>query len=325
MLPITAGFSTPQLIELARAADHAGLPGLGIGEFAGTEAMVLAGAVAVSTERIRIETGVISVLTRSPALLAMGASTVQHLAGGRFVLGIGAGSPIGAAYHGRPFERPLSNLGEVVEDIRAVARGEQLERWGSYRLTGVVPVPVPIYVSGINSRTLAFAARDADGIYLSLVSGVAGIRSAVDELRAASHAAGRTSFEIVAIQHGYTGHDPAAGELAFRHEIAPYFAVSTYRRAVRELASAEEVEAIAAAWSKGGRAAAAPLIPQMAVDSLYVAGGPDAFAKRLAEIGEAGADAVRFLPVRTGRIEETHSLIDVLAAAQMQHAGSSPA
>jgi 5,10-methylenetetrahydromethanopterin reductase len=322
MLPITAGFSTPQLIHLARAADHAGLPGLGIGEFAGTEAMVLAGAVAVSTERIRIETGVISVLTRSPALLAMGASTVQHLAGGRFVLGVGAGSPIGAAYHGRPFERPLANLGDVVEDIRSVMRGEQLQRWGRYRLTGVDPVPVPIYVSGSNSRALAFAAKEADGIFLSLVSGVAGIRSAVDELRAASEAAGRTSFEIVAIQHGYTGDDPAAGELAVRHEIAPYFAVSTYQRAVHEVASAKEVEAVAAAWSRGGRVAAAPLIPQAAVDALYVKGGPDAFAERMAEIGDAGADSVRFLPVRTGRIEEAHSLIDVLAAASLQHVQS---
>jgi alkanesulfonate monooxygenase SsuD/methylene tetrahydromethanopterin reductase-like flavin-dependent oxidoreductase (luciferase family) len=249
---------------------------------------------------------------------------VRHLAGRRFVLGIGAGSPIGAAYHGRPFERPLAMLGGVVEEVRAVARGEQLQRWGRYRLTGLDPVPFPIYVSAINSRALAFAAREADGVFLSVVSGVAGIRSAVGELRAATEAAGRTSFEIVAILHGYTGDDPAAGELAFRHEIAPYFAVSTYQRAVHELASADEVEAVATAWSRGGRAAAAPLIPQAAVDALFVKGGPDAFAERLAEVGDAGADSVRFLPVRTGRIEETYSLIDVLAAANVWHAEPRP-
>jgi hypothetical protein len=69
---------------------------------------------------------VVSILTRSLALLAMGAATLADLSSGRFVLGLGAGSPVVAGWHGREFPaRPRTAMmlvhGEATDFARCLA------------------------------------------------------------------------------------------------------------------------------------------------------------------------------------------------------------
>ena len=126
MLPVGFGIEPPDLLELCVAADRRGLRAVGCGELAGPEAFSLMGAAAATTGSVRLETGVVPASSRSPALLAMAACTLAALSEDRFVLGIGAGSPIVSSFHGEVFERPLGRVAETLAAVKAALAGERL-------------------------------------------------------------------------------------------------------------------------------------------------------------------------------------------------------
>ena len=78
---------SPQLAALVRVADTAGLVGVSWGELVSSEAFAQLGAIATFTRRIRIETGVVSVPTRSPVLRATASAKLTSLSENRFALG----------------------------------------------------------------------------------------------------------------------------------------------------------------------------------------------------------------------------------------------
>ena len=313
MLPVGFGIEPPDLLELCIAADRRGLHAVGCGELAGPEALSLMGAAAAATGRIRLETGVVPMASRSPALLAMAACTLAALSGDRFVLGIGAGSPIVSSYHGEVFERPLARVGETLAAVKAALGGDRLPASGGFKLRGIQPRPVRVFLSAMNERMLDLAARQADGAVIHFV-GPAQIAELAPRLRQARRAAGNAApFEIIALVHAAAdgSGDP---ESAYRREMAPYLAVPTYRRGAAALSSAEEVDAAAAAWRTGGREAAAAAFPP-AIAQACLAVGRDAIASRVADLGRAGCDGVRLVPVSVAGSDPrpVHDLVDCLA------------
>ena len=134
-------------------------------------------------------------------------------------------------------------------------------------------------------------------------------------VRSARAAAGRTTpFEFVVNVWAQAGTDVEQAERRLRWEIAPYLAVPTYRPAAVTIAGEDAVDRAAAVWRTGGRAAAAPAVPQQLIDALLVHGGAADFARRLAAFGAAGVDAVRLVPLTSlgGGIDAAHDVIDVL-------------
>jgi alkanesulfonate monooxygenase SsuD/methylene tetrahydromethanopterin reductase-like flavin-dependent oxidoreductase (luciferase family) len=126
------------------------------------------------TERVRVFPDVANLPLRPPAVMAKAAASLDRLSGGRFELGLGAGSfweAIGAM--GGPVRAPgeaLAALAEAIEIIRGMwseqrnvrVRGEH------YRVDGVHPGPPPAHQIGIwlgvyRPRALALAGRAADG------------------------------------------------------------------------------------------------------------------------------------------------------------------
>ena len=81
------------VVRLALRAEAAGVEAVGVAEGWTHDAVVLLAELAQRTNRIRIGTSVLSVWGRSAATLAMSAAGLQRCSGGRFVLGLGAGSP----------------------------------------------------------------------------------------------------------------------------------------------------------------------------------------------------------------------------------------
>ena len=78
-LPVGYGIPPKELVGLIQRADRQGLAGVAVGELTSTDALVLLAAAAPLTRQIRLETSVLSVLTRSPSLLAMSAATMAAL------------------------------------------------------------------------------------------------------------------------------------------------------------------------------------------------------------------------------------------------------
>src|SRR2546426_4635904 len=83
--------------------------------------------MAARTSRIRLGTGIMQAGTRTPALVAMTAMSLDAMSGGRFILGLGVSGPqVIEGWHGIKFEQPLTRMREIAEIVRRAVRGERL-------------------------------------------------------------------------------------------------------------------------------------------------------------------------------------------------------
>ena len=160
------------LVDVAREAEAAGFDRLWTTEDPGRDAIVRALTIALSTRTIGIGTGIAYAFTRSPLALAATAADVAVASGGRFSLGLGAGTQgMRTRWYGIPdFDHAASRVEEYTEILRTAWGAERSFRHegrfysGSYgELNGVRP-HVPIWGSGINSTMLRIAARSCDGV-----------------------------------------------------------------------------------------------------------------------------------------------------------------
>jgi alkanesulfonate monooxygenase SsuD/methylene tetrahydromethanopterin reductase-like flavin-dependent oxidoreductase (luciferase family) len=296
-LPVGYGLSPRQFVELCTVAERAGLDGVTCGELAATEAMSLLGAIAASTSRLHLETSIGAVVTRGPALYVMAAATLHDLSGGRFALGLGAGSPVVAGFHGAEFHRPLDHVRRSVDAIRRGLAGGTLEEWGGFRLRGLEPCHVPILVSAMNEAMVELAGRQADGMILNLAAEPETARLGLLARKARADAGVDEPFEVHSILWLYAGEDVEHARGRFRLEMAPYLAVPTYRRSAVAIAGDHAVLRAEQAFRSGGRSAAAAVFPDELIDALLVVGDADDVAARVVAFGEAGAAGVRFTPI----------------------------
>ena len=112
---------TDVILRLAARADDVGLDRVDVAEGWTHDSMILLAELALRTSRIDLGTSIISAWGRTPATIALGAAGLQRCSGGRFSLGIGAGSPpLTEGLHGIAWERPLARLRETVTAVRAL-------------------------------------------------------------------------------------------------------------------------------------------------------------------------------------------------------------
>ena len=139
------------------------------------EAIATLGALAAETSRVRIGCLVFYVGYRTPGVLAKAATTLDHISGGRFELGLGSGwhewEARAFGYDFPPVATRMDMLEEAVPLIRSLLTQERTTHEGRFFRTedaSCLPPPVqerlPIWVGGIGERrTLRIAARHADG------------------------------------------------------------------------------------------------------------------------------------------------------------------
>src|SRR4030081_1367029 len=109
------------------AADRLGYDTVWIAEAYGWDAFTVLTEIACRTERIKLATGIVNVFSRSPALIAQTAASLDNISGGRFVLGLGtSGHQVVEGWHGVPFERGIRRLRETMEVVRRILRRERL-------------------------------------------------------------------------------------------------------------------------------------------------------------------------------------------------------
>ena len=111
-----------EVVAFARAAEDSGYEAIFVPEAWGRDAFVTLGALARLTKRIKLGTGIVNVYSRTPALLAMAAVTLDEISSGRAILGLGtSGQRVVEGWHGTPMTRPLRRLRETTEAVRAIA------------------------------------------------------------------------------------------------------------------------------------------------------------------------------------------------------------
>src|SRR4249920_1159823 len=141
------------------------------------DAVVPIAAFASVTETIKIGSGVVDCWTRNPARLASTFSTLDDLAPGRVILGIGAWWDPLAAKVGIQRDCPLGVMREVVTAVRALLHNETVNFDGHYvHLDGVEldyvyqerrPKDVPIYIGATGMKMMELTGEIADGVVLN--------------------------------------------------------------------------------------------------------------------------------------------------------------
>ena len=111
--------------ELVAAAEEAGFDAIFTAEAWGSDAFTPLTWWGRETSTVRLGTSIVQMSGRSPASIAMHALTLDHLSGGRVVLGMGVSGPqVVEGWYGQPFSKPLARTREVVDIIRQVLRRE---------------------------------------------------------------------------------------------------------------------------------------------------------------------------------------------------------
>lgn len=112
----------PRHLELARHAEQLGYHSVWTAESWGSDAFTPLTWIAARTRRIRLGTAVAQMAARTPTATAMHALTLDHLSGGRLLLGLGLSGPqVVEGWYGRPFPAsPLTATREYVDVVRQV-------------------------------------------------------------------------------------------------------------------------------------------------------------------------------------------------------------
>jgi F420-dependent oxidoreductase-like protein len=265
---------SPGAAEFAVAAERIGVTSLWVPEVWGYDALTGLAYLAAKTSSVQLGTFVVQLGSRSPALLATSALSLQELSAGRFILGIGTSGPrVMEGWHGVRFRKPVQTTRETIEIIRTVSRGERLEHAGE-----IYPLPlpdsrgsalkplvrpdhVPVYVASMGPRNLELTGETADGWL-----GNAFIPEAAEvflgPLRDGAQRAGRSldQLDLVAPVAVEFHDDQASSDAAARRHAEGYaFTIGAmgsggqnfYNQAFTRLGYGTEVATVAEMWQAG--------------------------------------------------------------------------
>ena len=322
-LGISAVPTSPAAIDYVVEADRLGVDSVWVPEFWGYDALTPLGALAMRTEHIRLCTGIVQLGSRTPAMLAMSALSLQALSAngahpdGRFVLGIGTSGPqVVEGWHGVPFGRPVQRTRETIDIVRVAMAGGKVHYDGEiFQLplpggegralrSAAPPASVPIHIASLGPANLQLTGELADGwIGNSFFCSTADVF--LDEIATGANAAGRTLADVeinVGVGCEFTGESDAEVEAAGRRHAAGFAFTfgamgsknaNFYNNAFGKQGFADDVAAVQELWLAGDREAAAARVPIEIGLGQNLIGPPDEILRRLREYSNAGVDVLR--------------------------------
>ncbi len=292
-----------------QAADRLGYDTIWVAEAYGWDAFTVLTEMACQTERIRLATGIVNVFSRSPALIAQTAASLDRISGGRFVLGLGtSGHQVIGGWHGVPFERGVRRMRETIEIVRTVLRRDRLVYDGEIfhldmglkLITHPLRDRIPIYLATLTPSGVALAGELADGwlpVFFSPRHFDAEIRP---QLEKGAARAGRplSDVSICVSQPVVVTDDVEAGRDAVRPDLALYIGGmgsrerNYYNQLFCRYGYEAEARRIQDLYLSRRRAEAmAALTPEM-IDLVTIIGPLDECRRRLAELDRLGVSEV---------------------------------
>jgi F420-dependent oxidoreductase-like protein len=291
----------PGVGEAIAECERLGFDSIWTAEAYGSDCLTPLAWWGAATSTIRLGTNVMQISARTPAAAAMAAMTLDHLSGGRFVLGLGASGPqVVEGWYGQPYPKPLARTREYVSVIRKVlARDEPVTFDGEfYSLpypggTGLgkplkstvhpLRTDVPIMLGAEGPKNVALAAEICDGWLPMFFSPKmdAFYRDALGEGFArpgARHTA--ETFEVPAFVPVIPIDDVEAAANAIRPSIALYIGgmgaktMNFHANHFARLGYEAEVTKIQELYLAGRKAEAAAAVPTALVEDIALIGSP---------------------------------------------------
>ena len=324
--------------ELVAAAEDAGFDAVFTAEAWGSDAYTPLAWWGSSTSRLRLGTSVVQLSARTPTACAMAALTLDHLCGGRHILGLGVSGPqVVEGWYGQPFPKPLARTREYIDIVRQVwAREKPVTSAGPHYplpfagtgATGLgkplksivhpLRADIPIFLGAEGPKNVALAAEIADGwlpiFYTPRMADM--YNEWLDEGFSRPGARrSREDFEICATAQVVITDDRSAAFAAIKPFLALYmggmgaedtnFHADVYRR----MGYAEVVDEVTALFRSDRKDQAAAVIPDELVDDAVIVGDID-YARKQIAVWEAAGVTMMVVTGRTAQqIRELAQLV----------------
>lgn len=299
-------------VRIARQAEAAGLDEVWVSEdYTERGAFAVTGAMAAVTERVRIGIGVVNPWTRHVVLTAMEAQALDEIADGRSVLGLGASNAAWMSGRlGIEFARPISVLAEYTDALRRLLAGEHVTGTVQGQLVDTAldaqpPRSIPIVWGVKGPRALELGARQADGLFLSVLSSPEYVRWV-----AAEYGAG----ELTAYATFSVGADRAVAVDRLREHTAKYLGLHGASAITAQAGIDQGVAAEIRHRFLAGEPSA-ELVDDAMVRSLTVAGTVEDAAARMLAYRDAGLASL--VVIDDGGTDPDRLVDDVMAAARL--------
>jgi F420-dependent oxidoreductase-like protein len=296
-----AGGPPPGVTEAIAEAEGLGFDSVWTAEAYGSDCLTPLAWWGASTERIRLGTAIVQMSARQPAATAMAAMTMDHLSGGRFVLGLGVSGPqVVEGWYGMPFAKPLARTREYIGILRDIwARHGPVTNDGEHY---TLPLPdgtglgkplkssihplredIPIFLGAEGPKNIALAAELCDGWLAMLFSpGESYFTDALAEGFAKPDARrSAEDFEVVATVPFIVSDDVAQAADALRPFYALYFGGmgakgrNFHANVPIRMGYGDMVEKVQDLYLDGKKDEAAAAIPQDLIERLSLIGPPE--------------------------------------------------
>jgi 5,10-methylenetetrahydromethanopterin reductase len=265
-------------------------------------------AAAVGTYRVKIGTGICNFYTRHPALLAVFAATLDELAPGRVIVGVGPGGDIPLRPLGiRMWEKPLATVREGVTVMKRMLSGETVDFDGEMirvkgtRLSFLPKAKIPIYLAARSPNFMRMVGEMADGSLLN--TPLHYTRNALSMIREGAEKSGRRLDEIDV--GNIVPFAMAESETEARERVRPlvaFMSASTPDSVHEALGNKmERIEAVRELLKKGRREKAMGLMTDEMIDEFSVAGKPNQCLERVEGFFKAGVTQMIFVIPDSGR------------------------
>src|SRR6202167_618237 len=282
--------------ELVRTADRCGYTDGWSYESFSTDAFAPIAAAAMLSEKMRFGCAIIPVFTRPAPLIAMSAVTTNELAGGRFILGLGISTPnIVEQWMGVPFQKPVTQMRETVEALRAIFKGEKVTMAGAkvkingFRLDSAITHPPKIYIGAQGAKMVLLAGKNGDGVMATFITPET-VAPMLANTRDGIPAAGKdpTELDVVCRIICAVDEDEAVARTLFRRSLTAYVTVPQYNKFFREIGYEKEATIAIDSWNAGDRKKALETIPDEMVEKIFVFGTAEKCRRRLDDYAKGG-------------------------------------
>ncbi|HXB15249.1 MAG TPA: LLM class F420-dependent oxidoreductase [Solirubrobacteraceae bacterium] len=297
-----AGGPPPGVEESIAEADRLGFDSIWTAEAYGSDCLTPLAWWGARTERIKLGTAIVQMSARQPAATAMAAMTMDHLSGGRFILGLGVSGPqVVEGWYGMPFAKPLARTREYISILRDIwaRKGPVTADGEHYKLpfpggTGLAkPLKasihplredIPIYLGAEGPKNIALCAELCDG-WLSMLFAPSEQEHYAAYLREGFGRPGARrsfeDFEVNATVPLIVSEDVEAAADALRPFYALYFGgmgakgTNFHANVAIRMGYEKEVDAIAALYLEGKKDEAGAKVPRELIEQMSLIGPPE--------------------------------------------------
>lgn len=319
--------------ELASAAEANGFDSMFTAEAWGSDAYTPLAWWGSRTRRLRLGTSVLQLSARTPTACAMAALTLDHLSGGRHIVGLGVSGPqVVEGWYGQRFAKPLARTREYVDIMRQVwARSAPVTSAGPHYPLPLVgdgttglgkplkPIvhpfrsSIPVFLGAEGPRNVALTAEIADGwlpLFFTPRMGDTYQNWLADGFRVRNAPTDQESFEICATANIVITDDRRAALDAMKPFIALYMGgmgsedTNFHAEVYRRMGYAEVVDEVTALYRSNQKGKAAEVIPDEVVDDSAIIGSVDHVRVQVEAWEKAGVTTMLVSPTSVAEIEQ---------------------